>query len=236
MKKYKQIYEVLYKEIMDDKYAEEDFLPTEHELCEQFGVSRDTIRKSLNLLARDGLIRRRQGQGSQVMHRERINFQVSDLVSYQELNEALDLQSKTNVVSLEEVIIDKDLSEITGFVPGEPCYKIVRQRIVNDAASVLDIDYLAKRFCPSITRDIAEKSIFSYLEENLGLEIDWAEKTITIDPLTDMDRLLLDIGGEHHVASVASRVFLKSGQQFQYTDSRHKLDKFRFVDIAKRKK
>ena len=236
MKKYKQIYEKLYKEIMDGIYQEEDFLPTEHELCDQYEVSRDTIRKSLNLLARDGLIRRRQGQGSQVMHRERINFQVSDLISYQELNQALDLNSKTNVVTLEEVTIDKELSSLTGFSEGHACFKIVRQRIVNETASVLDIDYLDKRFCPKMTRDIAERSIFSYLEDQLGLEIDWAEKTITIEPLTDMDRLLLDIGGEQHVASVASRVFLKSGQQFQFTNSRHKLDKFRFVDIAKRKK
>ena len=236
MKKYKQIYEKIYKEIMDGIYQEEDFLPTEHELCDQYEVSRDTIRKSLNLLARDGLIRRRQGQGSQVMHRERINFQVSDLISYQELNQSLDLKSKTNVVTLEELLINSELSDLTGFKEGEACFKIVRQRIVNETASVLDIDYLAKRYCPQITRDIAERSIFSYLEEELGLEIDWAEKTITIEPLTDMDRLLLDIGGEQHVASVASRVFLKSGQQFQFTNSRHKLDKFRFVDIAKRKK
>ncbi|MDG9307145.1 trehalose operon repressor, partial [Streptococcus pneumoniae] len=30
--------------------------------------------------------------------------------------------------------------------------------------------------------------------------------------------------------------YLQDGRQFQFTESRHKLEKFRFVDFAKRKK
>ena len=51
---------------------------------------------------------------------------------------------------------------------------------------------------------------------------------------TNRDKILLDIANENHVVSVKSQVYLANGQQFQFTDSRHKLDKFRFVDFAKR--
>ncbi|EQC68210.1 Trehalose operon transcriptional repressor [Streptococcus sp. HSISB1] len=86
-----------------------------------------------------------------------------------------------------------------------------------------------------MTREIAEKSIYDYLENQLHLSIAYAQKEITIDQLNDRDKLLLDIGAEHHVVSIKSKVYLANNQQFQFTESRHKLEKFRFVDFATRK-
>lgn len=86
-----------------------------------------------------------------------------------------------------------------------------------------------------MTREIAEQSIYDYLENQLHLIIAYAQKEITIDQLTDRDKLLLDIGTEHHVVSVKSKVYLTNKHQFQFTESRHKLEKFRFVDFATRK-
>ncbi|HHY62395.1 MAG TPA: GntR family transcriptional regulator, partial [Bacillota bacterium] len=39
-------------------------LPTEEELSQRFGVSRNTIREALSMLEMDGLITRRQGVGT----------------------------------------------------------------------------------------------------------------------------------------------------------------------------
>lgn len=112
----------------------------------------------------------------------------------------------------------------------------MRQRVVDGVASVLDTDYLSKDLIPAMTRDIAEQSIYQYLERELGLDIAYAQKEITIDQITDTDKLLLDLGPEHYVVSVKSRVYLANQQQFQFTESRHKLEKFKFVDFARRKK
>lgn len=235
MKKYEKIFQKLEAEINQGNYQVNDYLPTEEELAHQFAVSRDTIRKALKLLAQHGLIRKRQGSGSQVVKYERINFPISALTSYQEIVQALGMVSKTNVIAIDKLIIDSKLSELTGFVPKSHVWRITRQRVVEDVASVLDIDYLDTQFVPDITRPIAETSIYNYLENQLHLIIDLAEKEITIDQTNAQDRILLDLAGEHHVVSVKSKVFLASGEQFQFTESRHKLDKFRFVDFAKRK-
>ena len=82
---------------------------------EQYQVSRDTVRKALSLLQEEGLIKKIRGQGSQVVKEETVNFPVSNLTSYQELVKELGLRSKTNVVSLDKIIIDKKSSLITGF-------------------------------------------------------------------------------------------------------------------------
>ena len=59
---------------------------------------------------------------------------------------------------------------------------------------------------------------------------------ILISPIDNRDKILLDLGKDQHVVTVRSQVFLADGWQFQFTESRHKLDKFHFVDYAERRK
>lgn len=61
---YQVVYESLLKNICDGTLAEGDRLPSENELTEQFGVSRITTKKALNMLAEKGYIIRRAGLGS----------------------------------------------------------------------------------------------------------------------------------------------------------------------------
>lgn len=236
MKKYQQLFKQISKDIQQEHYQVGDFLPSEHELCHTHQVSRDTVRKALSLLQEEGLIKKIRGQGSKVVHEEQINFPVSSLTSYQELVEQLGIQSKTNVVSLEQIMVDDKLAQLTAFPLYRIVWRIMRQRIVDDVASVLDIDYLDQTLVPEMTREIAEHSIYDHLENKLKLNIVYAQKEITINHVTDRDKILLDIGKDQHVVSVRSKVYLADGQQFQFTESRHKLEKFRFVDFATRKK
>lgn len=236
MKKYEQIFKLLEQDILNEKYQINNYLPSEHELVQTYKVSRDTIRKSLDLLQKAGLIQKMRGQGSKVIQQEQIDFPVSNLTSYQELVRQHGMNSKTNVIQLEKITVDKKLSSLTGFPEYRLVWRIIRQRVVDGIASVLDIDYLDKSFVPSISREIAEHSIYAYLEDELGLHISYAQKEITIDPATNRDKILMNIGNDHHVVSVKSKVYLADGQQFQCTDSRHKLEKFRFVDFSKRQK
>lgn len=236
MKKYEQIFKLLKQDILNETYQIDDYLPSEHELVQTYKVSRDTIRKSLDLLQKAELIQKIRGQGSKVIKQAQIDFPVSNLTSYQELVQQHGINSKTNLIQLEKITVDKKLSNLTGFPEYRLVWRIVRQRVVDDVASVLDIDYLDKTLVPSLTREIAEQSIYAYLEEELGLRIAYARKEITIDPATNRDQILMDIGTDQHVVSVKSKVYLADGQQFQFTDSRHKLEKFRFIDFAKRQK
>lgn len=236
MKKYKQLFKQLERDILGEKYQLGDFLPSEHQLMEIYQVSRDTVRKALALLQEEGLIKKVRGQGSKVVKQEQLDFPVSNLTSYQELVEQYHMQSKTNVISLDKITVDKKLAKTTGFPEYRLVWRIVRQRVVDNIASVLDIDYLDKSLVPNLTREIGEYSIYAYLEQELNLDIAYAKKEITIDHVNDQDQILMDIGRDQHVVSVKSLVYLADGRQFQYTESRHKLDKFRFVDFATRQK
>jgi GntR family transcriptional regulator len=67
---HRQLFLVLHDEIARGAIAPGDPLPTEQTLCEQFGVSRITVRRALADLADRGYIERRQGVGSFVRRRD----------------------------------------------------------------------------------------------------------------------------------------------------------------------
>ena len=217
MKKYQIIYKDLEKAIHEQKYQVGDFLPTEQELVQSYQVSRDTIRKALTLLVEEGLVKKIHGSGSQVINQEQINFPVSDLTSYQELMEQQGIDSQTNVISLDKIIVDSKLSEKTGFSSSQQVWRVIRQRVVEGCASVVDIDYLDAKLIPQLNRDIAKHSIYDYLENHLNLSISHAFKEITIDNATEQDKILIDLGKDLHVVCIRSKVYLSNGKQFQFT-------------------
>lgn len=61
---YEQIYRDIIESIQNGEYKENDLLPSEKQLAEQYGVSRITTNKAMNLLAKQGVIHRIQGKGS----------------------------------------------------------------------------------------------------------------------------------------------------------------------------
>jgi len=66
MTKYLQIVSWIHQQIACGFLNVGDKLYTESELCERFGVSRQTVRQALGLLVTDGVISRQRGSGSYI--------------------------------------------------------------------------------------------------------------------------------------------------------------------------
>lgn len=69
---YQKIYNDLLQGIRSQKYPPGSRLPSEKELAEQYGVSRITSKKALEMLADRNLITRRPGKGSYVLENAKI--------------------------------------------------------------------------------------------------------------------------------------------------------------------
>ncbi|NQW82963.1 MAG: GntR family transcriptional regulator [Alcaligenaceae bacterium] len=65
--RYAQLAKTLFNEIDSKQYSIGDLLPTEYELCAQFGVSRSTAREAVKQLVQQGLVVRQPGVGSRVV-------------------------------------------------------------------------------------------------------------------------------------------------------------------------
>lgn len=233
--KYYDIYLELETKILDGSYRAGELLPSEHELSKQFEVSRETIRKALVLLLENGFIQKLQGKGSVVIDRERYAFPVSGLTSFKELHKAQNMNAVTKVIKNEYKTLPEDVRHYVSLKKGAKAWHIERIRYLGGEAVILDKDFLLDTEIQAIDNSILEDSLYSYLEGQLGYEISYAQKEITVELVTDEDKMLLDLHHDTHIVVVRSAVFLKDTRLFQYTESRHRLDRFRFIDFARRR-
>lgn len=64
---YRQLYETLKQDILEEKYKIGEMLPPEGQLEQLFSVSRITIRRAVSMLAQEGFVEVKQGRGTMVL-------------------------------------------------------------------------------------------------------------------------------------------------------------------------
>lgn len=231
---YQSIFNTYAKQIQAGSIAPGTKLPSENELMSTYSTSRETVRKALNLLVQHGFIQKVRGKGSFVLDFGRVNFPVTGLTSFKEMAAKIGRPTRTFVHKVARV---PAVSSIAGFLqvePGDYVWEVIRIREIEGERVILDKDYFRTDKVEQLTETIAAGSIYEYLEQDLGLVISYAKKEISVEETTAEDRELLDLNGLAHVVLVRNFVVLEDTTLFQYTESRHRLDKFQFVDFARR--
>ncbi|WP_412989242.1 trehalose operon repressor [Pediococcus siamensis] len=233
--KYGAIYHDLADKIIHHIYPVGSYLPSETQLSELYGTSRETIRKALSELLTNGFIQKIRGKGSVVLNLQRFNFPVSGITSYKELNKSLNMHSQTKVLCIEDrhVPVEKFDYQTTHELAAT---YVERLRTIENDPIVLDHDYILKTVVPHISEEVAADSLYAYFEGKLGLNISYATKTITVEHPTVEETKLLALSADQDVVVIRSRTYLEDTTLFQFTESVHRSDKFNFVDFAQRQK
>ncbi|WP_303219603.1 trehalose operon repressor, partial [Enterococcus asini] len=216
MNKFREIFLDLEQKIVNQEYPPQSLLPSENQLIQIYGVSRETIRKALNLLKNSGYIQKKQGKGSIVLDMNRFDFPISGLTSFKELQNAQHIPNETNVAELRKIAVSPKLHEITDWPVASVAWKLIRQRKIDNEVVILDRDYVNAQIIPEIPINKAQDSLFQYFENDLGLEVSYAQKEITVEPVNKEIRDLMDLTTEdQHVVIVRSLVYLEDTRCFQ---------------------
>ncbi|NWE44456.1 trehalose operon repressor [Pseudomonas gingeri] len=234
MSKYNQIYSDLLACITTEQLEKGARLPSETELMDSYQASRGTVRKAIEQLQERGFAQKIHGKGTFVLSRSPIEFQLGGIVSFQEAHSSMGSTIGTEVVEFSEIPLAGALQERLQAEPGSLVIRIKRVRRIDGKRIILDINHFVADLIPGLTRDIAEHSIYAYIEQTLQLSISFAQRTIEAARCSKDDQQHLDLDGASHVIVVKNQTFLQDGRQFEYTESRHTLDKFYFSDVARR--
>ncbi|OAU27563.1 trehalose operon repressor [Lacticaseibacillus rhamnosus] len=235
MRKYGAIYQDLKEKIEAEIYATGSLLPSESALQDMYQASRDTVRKALRLLKDDGFIQSQKGKGSTVINRQEYVFPVSGVVSYAELAAQFHLQTRTVVLTNHFATLPaKSFKDVDPTVEVKQMRLLKRVRYLENEPDIIDIDYLDPKVVPPIPESVAKDSLYAYLEGPVGLTIAYATKEITVEAATEEDQRYLKIPPSAVVVVVRSCSSLTDTTKFQYTESRHRADRFKFHDFARR--
>lgn len=236
---YENIYRDLKEKIENNTFSYQELLPSENTLIQTYNCSRNTLRRAVGLLVTDGYVQTIQGKGVRNIYRpaEQTAFTIGEIESFRESAIRNGQKPKTRVLLFTEFRVDKNLALKTGFSENAEIYYIQRLHYLDDQPLILNHNYFLKEAVPGLTREIAENSIYNYLENELNMTIVNSKRIITVEKITEIDEKYLELNAKDYncMAVVSSQTFNSSGVMFEYTQSRHRPDYFRFYDNAVRK-
>lgn len=237
--RYEEIYKDLKQKIETDVFAYQELLPSENTLIQTYNCSRNTLRRAVGLLVTDGYVQTMQGKGVRNIYQPAAQtaFTLGEIETFRESARRNGHHARTEVLLFTEFAISERQSRYTGFPVGAGIYYIQRLHYLDDMPLILNHNYFLKEAVPGLTREIAEHSIYDYLEQTLHMTIVNSKRVMTVEKMTQIDEkyLMMNVEDYNCMAVVSSQTYNSHGVMFEYTQSRHRPDYFRFYDNTVRK-
>jgi GntR family transcriptional regulator len=147
--KYRQLLNILRAQIISGQLAPDQRLPTEEELTATYGLSRGTVRKAIEQLEAERLIRTEQGVGSFVssVHPRAIPFHFGDPPA---TLRASDPPATHEVLAQEVLLASLEVAERLKIGAGERVIHVARRRLAGDRVMGYSERYLAEVLCPAL--------------------------------------------------------------------------------------
>ena len=235
--KYEQLYHILKNKIESGEYPPHELLPSEHMLIAELNCSRNTLRRAVAELVRAGYVQTMQGKGMRNIFEpaRQATFTLGTIESFAESAARNHWHGTSKILDFANVTADDTLAHMTGFAPGTLLYYVWRLHYLNEHPLIMNHSYFRQDVAHGLTREIAEESIYRYLEGELHIHIINSKRVVTVEKATPLDLQYLAMGDCNCLAVVSSQTYNGDGVMFEYTQSRHHPDYFRFQDNAVRR-
>lgn len=202
-----------------------DRLPSDSELCREFGVSRMTARHAMQRLAEEGLIARQPGRGSFVTlppaHRR-----ADRLMTFSREMRRLGRTPSSRV--LERFIRPSLPNEAAalGLVAGQPVIVLRRLRCADDEPVALESAVLDLGCAPAVmTADLETGSLHESLTR-AGFQLHRGSGTITAAAATGRDARLLDLRVGDPLLVERRVIEDRQGRPIEATESRYPAERY----------
>lgn len=234
--KYAEIYKDLKNRIETGTYEFQELLPSENTLIQEYDCSRNTIRRAIGALVSDGYVQTMQGKGVRNIFQPAMqtSFTIGGIETFKESAIRNNQTARTEVLHFVELTVDPKIASRTGFSVGDEIYYLQRLHFLDGKALILNHNYFLKSVAKNLTKEIAEKSIYDYLENELHVSIVTSKRIMTVEKMTQIDEKYLELGDYNCLAVISSHTYNSDGIMFEYTQSRHRPDYFCFQDNATR--
>ena len=225
---YYQLQEVLENLIEQEIYKPDQQLPSENELRDMLGISRQTAQRSLKHLVDRGIAYRVQGKGTFVANKT-ITYSLIANLSFSAEILGLNKKVTSKVINAEEIEAHGLIKKVLRTKEEAKFYSIQRLRFVDDIPISIQTSYLPADLVPGlIDKKIEEISMFKMIKEDYGLEIGEAFETLQAVKATKYESKLLHIESGDPVFLLERTTKLKSGETLEFVKTILRGDKGKF--------
>ena len=218
--KYAQVVAQIKRRIERGEYPPGSLLPSEHQLVDEFGLSRPTIVKALSALRQDGWIDTQQGKGSFVRGRPAL----ADAERTRPAHGVLELpeaELSGELVQAGVKAAPPHVRALLGLEPGAKAF--LRQRLLTEdgepvelASAWLPLDIAAGTDLASA--DLLNESIRHHLQTRKKIRLDHAVERITARHPSGEEAELLRVSADAPVLSVIVTAYDAASNPVQVSD------------------
>jgi GntR family transcriptional regulator len=162
---YHQLKRLLLEQIDRDGSVPGDRLPSDHQLCERYQVSRTVVRQALTELEFEGVIVREKGRGTFLAQPKSSQGLVQSLTGLYEDAASRNMMLRSEVRRLATVPADASVAAEFGLPAGDPVVVLDRLRFIDDLPWVLVTTYLPAGLIPDLeTEDLVNGSLYQVMD------------------------------------------------------------------------
>jgi GntR family transcriptional regulator len=189
--RYYQLKEILENRLQSGEFQPGEQFPTDDCLCDEYGLSRGTVRRAVDMLVEEGRLRREQGRGTFVTVPQLVPISFR-LASFDEEMRQRGLEPRTKLLHIKVLPASQQIAKELGLRAGEEVFEIVRLRLANGQPMAIETRYLSHKLCPAlINEDLENQSIHNLLIDKFNIPLVRARHTIEARVLTPQEALLL---------------------------------------------
>jgi len=228
---YYKLYVDLKESLNSGKYQKGDKLPTEKELCQNYGISRLTVRRAMDELRREGFIERLKGKGTFVTGSKR-EEQLAILTGF--TDEARKRGSETRSVVLENKLVRVPADAVELFdIPADAMVVLLKRvRFLEGEPYAIEEAYLNVgadiRFLNITQRDMEKESLYGILRKEFNMNISYAEEEMELTRLKKEEARFLRQDQDECAIMRKRFTYTKSDICIEYVISLYRADKSKF--------
>ena len=215
-----QVNVILRERIRDETYTPGIRLPSETELSSEFEVSRATIRTVLAKLAVEGLILRKQGDGTYVNERIlEVNTHLGGLWDFGHLIERSGFEATIQTLSSKMVMATEKEARTLAIDTGNELLLLKRLFLANNKPVILAKNLIPASFLINSNVEIdGQLRIREIMKQYFSQEISFVTTEIS-SALADNDAKILEIKPSDHLLNLKMAFYSKDNQPLTIGDN-----------------
>jgi GntR family transcriptional regulator len=173
-----QLANVLREQVIRRELGPNDRLPSERELCLQYGISRITVRQALSELAQAGLVYSSVGKGTYVAETA-FQEELQPLSSFTQDLERRGMRAASQVLEASIIPADEHWSEVFYIPRGAELVRLHRLRLSGDLPIAIQLTHLPHHLCPRLLEyDFSSCSLYEVLRNAYKLQLTRSDTVI----------------------------------------------------------
>lgn len=232
---YHQIFVVLKSKIQSGDLTPGDFLPSEHEIASEFGVSRITAKRALNDLADAGFVVRERGRGTRVASTPLPPRIRASVEGWLENTAMMGIATSAEVLEFGYVAANSEVATALSLKGGETVQRSIRVRTYENEP----LSYLVTHIPEDIGRsfaaeDMARLPLLTLLERN-GVTASSARQIISATVADATVATALDVNVGAPLLEVRRVVLDSDERPVEYIQVLYRPDRYHYEVLLTRK-